>query len=195
MKLISLLFTAIILTACATTDKNDDSSNQTSGLNPNIQSSDEINQFKKATALLNNNNLDAAKELFTSLKNDRPDFAGTYANLAIIELRKNKPAVALDLVNQSLHKNPNFSQALNLLAYLEQIRGDFKSAENNYKKAIENNPNYSIAHYNLALLYDIYLQDIEKAIPHYERYMELTNNKDKTTADWLDQIKRTKGNS
>lgn len=195
MKFISLLIASIILSACAATDENKSSSNQSSGLNPNIQSNDEINQFKKATKLLNNNKLDAAKELFLSLKNDRPELAGPYANLAIIALKNNKPAVALDLVNKSLVKNPNLPQALNLLAYLEQIRGEFKAAESNYKKAIENKPNYSIAYYNLALLYDIYLQDIEKAIPYYELYMELTNNEDKKTADWLEQIKRTKGNS
>lgn len=195
MKFTSILLFSSILFACATTDESINSSNHSSGLNPNIQSNEEINQFKKATRLLNNNNLDAAKEIFLSLKNDRPELAGPYANLAIIALKNNKPAVALDLVNQSLLKNPNLSQALNLLAYLEQIRGEFKSAESNYKKAIKSKPNYSIAHYNLALLYDIYLQDIEKAIPHYERYMELTNNVDKKTADWLEQIKRTKGNS
>mgnify|MGYP000754621218 CR=1 FL=1 len=27
-------------------------------------------------------------------------------------------------------------------------------------------------------------------IPHYEKYMELINNEDKNTADWLEQIKR-----
>ena len=97
-------------------------------------------------------------------------------------------------MNIALTRNPNFAQALNLLAYLEQVSGEIRSAEKHYKEAIKNKDDYAIAHYNIALLYDVYLQDIESAIPHYERYLKLTNNKDKSTADWLEQLKRTKEN-
>ena len=69
-----------------------------------------------------------------------------------------------------------------------------KEAEKHYKEAIKNKNDYAIAHYNIALLYDVYLQDIKSAIPHYERYMKLINNKDKSTADWLEQINSQKDN-
>ena len=70
----------------------------------------------------------------------------------------------------------------------------YKQQKKHYKEAIENKNDYAIAHYNLALLYDIYFQDVAKAIPHYEKYMELINNEDKNTADWLEQIKRKTDN-
>ena len=192
MKYINLLIISLLLTSCATTDDAPDSPSETSS--PLVRSEYETSQFKKATALLNNNKINAAKNIFLSLNDERPELAGPYANLAIIALKEDKPNEAFELVNKSLNKNPNLPQALNLLAYLEQIKGEIRSAEKNYKKAIENKPNYSLAHYNLALLYDIYLQDINRAIPHYERYMELINNEDKNTADWLEQIKRSKEN-
>lgn len=154
------------------------------------QSNDEKIAYKKALTFLNNENLGSAKEIFLQISDERPELAGPHANLAIIALKNNNPERALELVKIALNKNPRFAQALNFLAYLEQISGKIQAAEKHYKEAIKNKDDYAIAHYNLALLYDVYFQDIEKAIPHYEKYMTLINNEDKNTADWLEQIKR-----
>lgn len=192
MYYINLIILAVFLSSCATTS---DTANITSsGLNPLEQSDSEVSRYKKAVALLNSDKLDAAKEIFLEFKSERPELAGPDANLAVIALKNNKPEEALALVKLALTKNPNFAQALNLLAYLEQVSGEIRSAEQHYKEAIKNKDDYAIAHYNIALLYDVYLQDIESAIPHYELYLKLTNNKDKSTADWLEQLKRTKEN-
>lgn len=190
MNYIKLTLVALLLSSCATTTETTTVSS--SGINPLEQSLSEKSEYKKALTLLNYDKLDAAKEMFQQFRSDRPELAGPYANLAIIALKNNEPEKALKLVKLALTKNPNLAQALNFLAYLEQVSGEIKSAEKHYKEAIKNKNNYAIAHYNIALLYDVYLQDIESAIPHYERYMELINNEDKNTADWLEQIKRTK---
>ena len=190
MNYTKLLVVALLLTSCATTTETTTVSS--SGISPLEQSDSEKSEYKKALTLLNHDKLNAAKEIFQQFKTDRPELAGPYANLAIIALKNNEPENALELVKLALSKNPNLAQALNLLAYLEQISGEIKSAEKHYKEAIKSKNDYAIAHYNIALLYDVYLQDIAKAIPHYERYMELINNKDKNTADWLEQIKHTK---
>ena len=179
--------------SCSSVTKVSDSA--TSSSNSSVQSESELLQFKQATILLNRDKIKEAKEIFLSLTNERPDLAGPYSNLAIIALKENEPNKAIELVHLALNKNPNSPQALNMMAYLEQIKGDIKSAEKYYKQAIENDDSYSLAHYNLALLYDVYLQDIESAIPYYERYMKLINNEDKNTADWLEQIKRSKEKS
>ncbi len=192
MYYINLLILAILLSSCATT--NETTTFSSSGLSPLEQSDSEISLYKKAITLLNKNKLVAAKEIFLKFKAERPELAGPYANLAIIALRNNEPENAIKLVKLALSKNPKLPQALNLLAYLEQVKGEIRSAEKHYKEAIENKEDYAIAHYNIALLYDIYFQDMESAIPHYERYMKLINNEDKNTADWLEQIKRTKDN-
>lgn len=187
MNYIKLILITLLLSSCAATESNRGLPTEIGSTEP---SSFEKTEFERAIVLLNHNKLDPAKDIFQQLTIDRPELAGAYANLAIIALKKNKPEKALELVNKSLTKNPKLAQALNFLAYLEQITGKIKLAEKHYKEAIANKKDYAIAHYNLALLYDIYLQDIEKAIPHYEIYMKLINNKDKNTADWLEQIKR-----
>lgn len=192
MNYIKLLIVTLLLTSCATTTET--TSVSSSGISPLEQSDSEQSKYKIALTLLNHDKLEAAKEIFQQFKSNRPELAGPPANLAIIALKNNDPEKALELVKLALAKNPNLAQALNLLAYLEQISGEIKSAEKHYKEAIQNKNDYAVAHYNIALLYDIYLQDIESAIPHYERYMQLINNEDKNTADWLEQIKRQKDN-
>ena len=188
MNYIKLILISLLLSSCATTDEAINTTS--SGKNPLEQSNDEKIAYDKALTFLNNENLTSAKEIFLQISDARPELAGPHANLAIIALKNKNPERARELIKVALTKNPRFAQALNLLAYLEQISGKIKSAEKHYKEAIENKNDYAIAHYNLALLYDVYFQDIGKAIPHYEKYMELINNKDKNTADWLEQIKR-----
>ena len=192
MHYIKLLLISVLLTSCSTTNKT--STVTSSGLSPLEQSKSELSRYKIAITLLNNNKLDEAKEIFVEFKSERPELAGPYANLAVIAFKRNNPDEAIKLVKIAVEKNPNSPQALNLLAYLEQMNGEITSALNHYKQAIKNKNDYALAHYNIALLYDVYLQDVESAIPHYERYMKLTNNKDKKTADWLEQIKRTREN-
>jgi len=187
MNYIKLIFITLLLSSCATTETTRSLPIETISTGA---STFEQTEFERAIVLLNHNKLEPAKEIFQQFTIDRPELAGPYANLAIIALKNNKPERALELVNRALAKNPKLAQALNLLAYLEQVTGKIILAEKHYKQAIESKNDYAIAHYNLALLYDVYLQDIEKAIPHYEAYMKLINNKDKTTADWLEQIKR-----
>lgn len=192
MNYIKLLPLALLLASCATTSETPDITS--SGKSPLEQSASELSLYKKALKLLNSDKLDSSKEIFQQINSDRPELAGPYANLAIIALKNNNPGKALKLVEVALNKNPNLAQALNLLAYLEQISGNIQQAKEHYKEAIQNKNDYAIAHYNIALLYDVYLQDIESAIPHYEKYMKLINNADKNTADWLEQIKRKKDN-
>ena len=190
MNFIKILFIALLLTACSSTHITTQPTS--SGLSPLEQSASEQSEYKKAIVYLNSGNFEKAKEIFTRFRSERPELAGPYANLAIIALKENNPDDAFKLVTIAVQKNPKLAQALNLLGYLEQQKGDVSSAVKHYKQAIENYENYAIAHYNIALLYDVYLQDIDKAIPHYEKYLKLINNKDKKTADWLEQIKQNK---
>lgn len=190
MNYIKILLIPLVLSACSSS--NNTTQPSSSGLSPLEQSESEQSKYKIGIQYLNSGNLNKAKEIFTSFRSERPELAGPYANLAIIALKENNSDEALKLVTIAVQKNPKLAQALNLLAYLEQQKGDITSAVNHYKQAIENKEDYAIAHYNIALLYDVYLQDVDKAIPHYEKYMKLINNKDKKTADWLEQIKQNR---
>ncbi|MDH5572097.1 MAG: hypothetical protein OEY89_10050 [Gammaproteobacteria bacterium] len=158
-------------------------------------STDERALYKQAITALYNNKLSEAEGIFMGLIKKRPHLAGPWANLALIKYKNNEIEQSTNYVNKALELNPAMANALNLKAQLEIRNGHIKEAENLYLVAIQNNSSYANAHYNIALLYDIYLQDIEKAVKHYKRYTELTENKDTATIEWVQQLESSLNNS
>ena len=80
-------------------------------------------------------------------------------------------------------------ETLNLSGLLNVEKADYQAAEKDYLAAIALKKDYPAAHYNLANLYDVFYQDINKAIAHYEQYLALTDNADKNTISWVNELK------
>ncbi len=154
-------------------------------------SSGEKKYYQKALKELSKNNLGKAEAALKNLIKKRPDLAGPWANLALIHYRKNRLTDAEKAANKALELNPELPHAHNLLGLISTRQGEFKPAEKHYNNAIRYDNGYANAHYNLALLYDIYFQEIEKAVKHYRRYLEIIDHKDQRTADWLEQLENS----
>lgn len=56
---------------------------------------------------------------------------------------------------------------------LETAQGNYKEAEAAFRQAVTLTPSSGVAHYNLAVLYDNYLNDRAKAVQEYEQYLLL----------------------
>jgi len=136
----------------------------------------------------------AAQRIFSEFVRENPQMAGAYTNLALIHFENEEYDHALNLVGQAIGLNNRQSQAYNLRAQLSIINGEVLKARNDYLKAIELNPQYTNAQYNLALLYDVYLQDVKLALQHYEIYMSLITLPDETTQSWIEHLQRTLNN-
>lgn len=197
MKTISTYYTSLVfallalISGCSTivepdTGKNNDISN-----NVRQVSKSEIQDYRHAITELNNNNLDKAETLLLDFVKNRPELAGPWANLGLLYIKKRQYKKAEGMLNNALEQNSKLPQAHNLLGVIENQRGNIRNAEEYFTSAIQYKEKYAIAHYNLALLYDIYLQDVNKAIRHYSRYLELVKNGDKRTADWLEQLRNS----
>ena len=91
-------------------------------------------------------------------------------------------------MNKALELNPKQAQALNIRAQLYIKDGKIHKAKDDYIKAIKIKPDYINAQYNLALLYDIYLQEIELAITHYKIYLSLLKKTDVITKEWVTHL-------
>ncbi len=189
----AIIFTSfLLLFSCALTDEQEQEENNAKTEPVAIQSiNSELILYKNAIIALNNNERDKAELLFTKMSVLQPDFAGSWANLGLISIQKGDLQVAKKHVQTALSKNPKMPQSWNLSGYLALQNGNIQVAEKYYKKAISISPTYALAHYNLALLYDIYFQDIEKAVHHYQQYLSNIEAKDKETEDWLDGLKAT----
>lgn len=181
----------LILTGCTTLATHEPMSAPRSGTDSVGASADkETDLYRQAITALSNSQLEQAESDLKTITRTRPEFAGPWANLALIDIKKNNLESAAKNLAKALEQNPKMPQAFNLLGYIETSKGNINKAADDYRQAIALKQDYAIAHYNLALLNDIYLQDIKVAIEHYKRYLELTDYQDKKTADWVQELER-----
>lgn len=194
IKLPLLLIFALIAYGCAQEIQPDTSPEQQGTPKKTIESGtistsqSEVIKYKKAITYIFNNELDKAQPVLTEFTEQRPELAGPWANLGLIKLKQNDYTAAENYIKTALEKNSEMPQALNLMGTIRVHQGKILEAEQLYKKSLAIKPDYPLAHYNLALLYDVYLQNIPAAIEHYQAYLKLTNNEDKGTRDWLEQL-------
>jgi tetratricopeptide (TPR) repeat protein len=123
-----------------------------------------------------------------------PDFAGAHVNLAIIFMGRDDLQAAENSLTDALIVDPQHPQALNQLGMLQRRQGKFEAAESAYMKAVTASPDYALAHYNLGVLNDLYLQRLDAALVHYERYQALVGE-DKQVTRWITDLKRRIGSA
>ena len=121
-----------------------------------------------------------------------PDFPGAYVNLAIIFAGRGDDQAAENSLTDALILDPQHPVALNQLGMLQRRQGKFLQAEAAYLKAVTVNPDYALAHYNLGVLNDLYLQRLDAALQHYERYQEIAGE-DNMVSKWIVDLKRRIG--
>ncbi len=187
---IIVLMVVFLLTGCAQTDPVRETP-VTEKKQEDKTTAAEIQLYRDALLNLDAGNLVQAEQSLKKFSRKRPQLAGPLANLGLIYLKQNKLQAAQESLDKAYQLNPRMPQVNNLLGVIANRRGNIKQAEKFYLSAIQYKPDYVLAHYNLALLYDVYLQDINKAITHYKAYLQLTGNKDQKTRDWLAQLERS----
>jgi len=188
---IIIILSLLLLSACSqhSGQEYDENSVQSKDVTSNPES--EIRLYQQAIMHLRDNDLDMAKDILVAFTKKRPELAGPWANLGLIKIKNNDLDAAEKLLKIAVEKNPKMAQAFNLLGFIENKRGNLQQAKQLYTQAIQHKHDYAVAHYNLALLYDIYFQETEKAIAHYQRYLELIEYSDQETIDWLNELKRS----
>ncbi len=120
------------------------------------------------------------------------DFPGAYVNLAIIFAGRGDDQAVENSLTDALILDPQHPVALNQLGMLQRRQGKFLQAEAAYLKAVTVSPDYALAHYNLGVLNDLYLQRLDAALQHYERYQEIAGE-DNMVSKWIVDLKRRIG--
>jgi tetratricopeptide (TPR) repeat protein len=119
-----------------------------------------------------------------------PQLAGPHANLGILYGRTGRPAQALASLKEAIRLNPDRAAYYNEIGVVSRREGKFDDARRYYTKALDLDPNYAYAHLNIGILYDLYLQDTEKAMQHYRRYQELTPAEAGTVTKWIADLQQ-----
>jgi tetratricopeptide (TPR) repeat protein len=189
-KFLPLLLVAVA--GCSAVSTHDVASEKPAQLDPlSASANEETNLYQQAITALNNSDYDQAETELKRISRTRPELAGPWINLALIDVKKNNIDSAEKNIANARKQNPKMPQVYNMLGYIDISRGQYKKAADDYRQAIALKEDYAMAHYNLALLHDIYIQDLKISVRHYKRYLELTGNQDKKTADWVLELERT----
>ena len=118
-----------------------------------------------------------------------PSYPGAHVNLAIIHAGNGNDDAAQASIDAALALNPDHPAALNQQGMLLRRNGKFFEAEAAYLKAVTASPDYALAHYNLGVLNELYLQRLDSALQHFEMYQGLVGE-DKQVAKWIADLRR-----
>ncbi len=118
-----------------------------------------------------------------------PGYPGAHVNLAIIHRESGNVADAAVDVDAALAIDPNNPAALNQKGLLLRKNGNFLEAEAAYLKAVTASPEYALAHYNLGVLNELYLQRLDAALQHFETYQTLVGG-DEQVERWITDLRR-----
>jgi Flp pilus assembly protein TadD len=145
--------------------------------------------FEQAAAVMAAGDYVEAEFRFKEFLRRYPDYPGAHVNLAIIHVARQNDAAARAALDAALALNPEHPSALNLLGQQLRRNGDFSGAEAAYLKAVTVSPDYALAHYNLGVLYELYLQRLDAALKHFEAYQALVGE-DKQVEKWIADLRR-----
>lgn len=151
-------------------------------------SAKQADQLAQAIVHLNNGDYDDAKKLLLQIQRSTSN-TSVLSNLALTYYKLGDLESADIFARKAIQAAPDQAQTYNLAGTISLDLRHFQTAEKFFKQALELNDDYALAHYNLAILYDIYYQDIDSAYAHYLKYLALIDFEDKQTLEWVDQLK------
>ena len=136
-----------------------------------------------------------AQKILEPIANNHPQHFGAWINLSTAYYGQNNIHAAQNAAQNAVNIKDTEPDIHNLLGLLAVEHKQYKAAEASYLHAIKIAPKFALAHYNLALLYDIYYQDIPTAYKHYNLYLANTKQEDIKTQEWVDQLKYSLGSN
>jgi tetratricopeptide (TPR) repeat protein len=122
---------------------------------------------------------------FEAIEKKQPNLSGPRTNIGIIYMHQEK----FEAFSKALEINNENEFAHNNLGLCYRELGKFKESKASYEKAIALNPRYPDPHYNLGVLAELYLNDLELAVLSFERYKLAHRKKDQQVDIWLTDLR------
>jgi lipoprotein NlpI len=116
--------------------------------------------------------------------------SGPHINMGIAYMKLGNVAEAERVFHKSLKINPGNPVVLNLLGMLQRRKGQFEDAERFYESALATHPDYPYAHLNMGILCDLYTHEIDCALSHYQKYLQLSDTEDKQVSMWIVDLEK-----
>ncbi len=157
-------------------------------------SGDIRSDYDRALDLLGSGRLDEGTALLESVVEQSPELSAPRIDLAIAYRNQGDLAAAETHLEQALGVNPNHPIALNELGIIYRETARFAEAKRSYESALAVYPGYHYARRNLAVLCDLYLDDLGCARENYEAYMA-TVHSDEEASMWLKNVRFRMGDT
>jgi Flp pilus assembly protein TadD len=152
-----------------------------------------VQKFDQAVVHMSGGDAAAAEREFRALADAYPAYSGPLLNLGILQAKASRFEDAEKSLRAAVDRNGNNAQAFNQLGIVYRRLGRFKEADVAYQRAVEIDPTYAIAWLNLGVLCDLYLQQPERALEAYERYLALAGVPDEKVNGWVTELKKRLG--
>jgi len=146
--------------------------------------------YAKAIASLKKGDTESALKLLQQLSSDAPGKPRVFTNLGLAYFKLQQLELAAEAFQEAVQRDGDDAVAHNHLGILQRRRGEFEAARQSYQRAIDIDSDYAPAYLNLGILFDIYFQNLAKALQHYHKYQALISDKDSQVAGWITDIER-----
>lgn len=146
--------------------------------------------YADALKLMREQRYEQASTRLAALTASHPEFAGPYMNLGLAYLHLDRNEDAERALVEATTRNPDNVAAQNLLGVIYRAEGRFEEARGAYRRALALDEQYADAHLNLGILLDLYLQQPEQALRHYQRYREIRPDDAARVAPWITDLER-----
>ena len=148
-----------------------------------------LTMYEQAAAVMASGDFLEAELRFKEFLLQYPIYPGAHVNLAIIHVSNENDVAAAASIEAALAIDPQYAPALNQKGMLLRRNGKFFDAEAAYLMAVTSNPEYALAHYNLGVLNELYLQRLDIALKHFETYQALVGD-DRQVEKWIVDLRR-----
>lgn len=130
-------------------------------------------RYADGLAALESGHVVRATATFEGLARDYPRSTGPLRQLAWLAADAGDAAAGFDYLVRALEICEACAPVLTDLGVMHRQRGEFDAAEQAYRDALAADRDYAAAHFNLAVLYELYRMQPRVAIEHYERFLAL----------------------
>ncbi|QIZ83428.1 tetratricopeptide repeat protein [Bermanella marisrubri] len=161
--------------------------------NPYLAEKTKINKgsvllFIEAKKAMRAEDFKTAEQKLSVITKKDPELSGPWVLLGHLEVERENFKKAEELYQKAIRVNPDNVNAYIALAKAQRLMGEFHVAQNTLVLALKLWPDFPEAHLNIAILYDLYLNQAEKAQMHYEAYLFLDDYKDPQAIAWYKEV-------
>ena len=161
--------------------------------NPYLANKSQVNKgsvllFIEAQKAWRDEDYTTVEQKLNVIVNNDKALSGPWVMRARLSLKREQYEKAEEQLLKALALNSENVNAYPLLAQVQRLQGKFFHAQNTLARALSLWPDFPEAHYNLALLYDAYLNKEVAAQQHLEAYLFLEKEVEPAVYAWLKDI-------